>query len=186
VGCSGHTDAGDGVYGHGPGGEAVVAVRGPRRQGVPRSAGVPKAGRVRLAAGGVAVDQKVSAGPVGPRILLACTSCSVSTACTAGCCDCREQPPACVLTCALCRCNRQRSIISEFDLVCDISWAPQAVNSCYFIGFLIGAGLWGMVSDRIGEQKFSRQQASLVTPCRLHFGRRLEACRCRPADYSCW
>jgi hypothetical protein len=121
------------------------------------------------------VDQKVSAGPVGSKILLTCTSCSLSTACTAGCCDCREQPPACVLTCALCRCNRQRSVISEFDLVCDMSWAPQAVNSCYFIGFLIGAGLWGMVSDRIGEQKLSRQQASLLAPCRLHFGRRLES-----------
>ena len=89
------------------------------------------------------------------------------------------------LTCAACHCNRQRSVISEFDLVCDMSWAPQAVNSCYFIGFLIGAGLWGMVSDRIGEQKFSRQQASLVAPCRLHFGRRLEACRCRLGDLFC-
>jgi MFS family permease len=47
--------------------------------------------------------------------------------------------------------NRQRSIVSEFDLVCDMSWASQAVNSCYFVGFLVGAGLWGMVSDRIGE-----------------------------------
>lgn len=47
---------------------------------------------------------------------------------------------------------RRRSVISEFDLVCDMDWAPQAVNSCYFIGFLIGAGLWGMASDRFGEQ----------------------------------
>jgi MFS family permease len=34
--------------------------------------------------------------------------------------------------------------------VCDMDWAPQAVNSCYFVGFLVGAGLWGTMSDRIG------------------------------------
>lgn len=48
--------------------------------------------------------------------------------------------------------GRRRSVISEFDLVCDMDWAPQLVNSCYFVGFLFGAGLWGMVSDRMGAQ----------------------------------
>ena len=46
--------------------------------------------------------------------------------------------------------RRRRSIISEFDLVCDEDWGAQLVNSGYFVGFLIGAGLWGTLSDQIG------------------------------------
>lgn len=36
--------------------------------------------------------------------------------------------------------------------MCREGWGAQAVNSAYFVGFLVGAGLWGMLSDRIGAQ----------------------------------
>jgi MFS family permease len=57
---------------------------------------------------------------------------------------------------------RRRSIISQFDLVCEHDWAAQATNTAYFVGFLIGAGLWGALSDRIGELQLRLLQSCCV------------------------
>lgn len=61
--------------------------------------------------------------------------------------------------------RRNRSIVSEFDLICGRTWEVQASNSLYFTGFLIGACFWGMLSDRLGRRKalFATVLASFLT-----------------------
>mmetsp|Transcript_31916 Transcript_31916/g.90651 ORF Transcript_31916/g.90651 Transcript_31916/m.90651 type:complete len:560 (-) Transcript_31916:317-1996(-) len=49
--------------------------------------------------------------------------------------------------------RRGDSIVSEWNLVCADLWKQQAVNSGFFAGFLIGAGLFGTLSDKLGRKK---------------------------------
>ena len=46
--------------------------------------------------------------------------------------------------------HRRQSIVSEWDLVCRDAWKAQATNSGFFLGFLIGAALFGFLADRCG------------------------------------
>lgn len=61
--------------------------------------------------------------------------------------------------------HRNRSVISEFELICGRSWQVQASNSFYFGGFLIGACFWGVLSDRLGRRRalFASVLASFLT-----------------------
>uniref|UniRef100_A0A061RDK7 MFS transporter, OCT family, solute carrier family 22 (Organic cation transporter), member 4/5 n=2 Tax=Tetraselmis sp. GSL018 TaxID=582737 RepID=A0A061RDK7_9CHLO len=45
------------------------------------------------------------------------------------------------------------SIVSEWDLVCGDSWKQEAVNSAFFGGFIIGAGIFGSMSDNLGRKR---------------------------------
>ena len=49
-----------------------------------------------------------------------------------------------------CCTRRRESIVSEFDLICGDAWKAQATNSGFFLGFLIGAALFGFLADRCG------------------------------------
>jgi len=59
--------------------------------------------------------------------------------------------------------RRQESIVSEWDLICGHAWKAQATNSGFFLGFLIGAALFGFLADRCGAAKsrLSGQQSDL-------------------------
>ena len=46
--------------------------------------------------------------------------------------------------------RRQESIVSEWDLICGHAWKAQATNSGFFLGFLVGAALFGFLADRCG------------------------------------
>mmetsp|Transcript_547 Transcript_547/g.1667 ORF Transcript_547/g.1667 Transcript_547/m.1667 type:complete len:553 (-) Transcript_547:68-1726(-) len=48
--------------------------------------------------------------------------------------------------------RRKDSIISEWDLICEDAWKQQVVNSVFFAGFMIGAGLLGSLSDTSGRK----------------------------------
>eukprot|EP00191_Tetraselmis_sp_GSL018_P009447 CAMPEP_0177600314 /NCGR_PEP_ID=MMETSP0419_2-20121207/13552_1 /TAXON_ID=582737 /ORGANISM="Tetraselmis sp., Strain GSL018" /LENGTH=670 /DNA_ID=CAMNT_0019093289 /DNA_START=328 /DNA_END=2340 /DNA_ORIENTATION=+ len=49
--------------------------------------------------------------------------------------------------------RRGDSIVSEWNLVCADHWKQQAVNSGFFGGFLVGAGLFGVLSDKLGRKR---------------------------------
>lgn len=44
------------------------------------------------------------------------------------------------------------SVVSEFGLICDRLWLNQLANSAFFLGFLIGAAVWGAASDKYGRR----------------------------------
>ena len=44
------------------------------------------------------------------------------------------------------------SVTTEFELVCSDSWKQTVIESTYFIGFFVGAGLGGYVSDNYGRR----------------------------------
>ena len=48
---------------------------------------------------------------------------------------------------------RSYSIVSDWELICSHAWKAQFVNSAFFVGFLVGAGVFGMLSDRYGESE---------------------------------
>ncbi len=50
----------------------------------------------------------------------------------------------------ICGC-RSRSILSEWNLICSNSWAPQLVYTGFFVGLLIGTTAFGAFADRYGE-----------------------------------
>lgn len=54
------------------------------------------------------------------------------------------------------------SIVSEWSLVCSASSAIDFINVAYFVGYLIGSGLFGWCCDRFGR-KWSYQSATLLT-----------------------
>ena len=43
--------------------------------------------------------------------------------------------------------------MSEWELICGHAWKAQFANSAFFVGFLVGAGVFGMLSDRYGESE---------------------------------
>eukprot|EP00803_Ostreobium_quekettii_P007621 evm.model.scf_75.3 EVM.evm.TU.scf_75.3 scf_75:14532-21992(-) len=45
------------------------------------------------------------------------------------------------------------SVVSEFDLICDDSWKKGFGDSVFFFGVLVGAGLFGFLSDKYGRRK---------------------------------
>jgi OCT family organic cation transporter-like MFS transporter 4/5 len=54
-------------------------------------------------------------------------------------------------TLAICKLQRsswhwtspERSILSQFDLICGKAWQAQLANSGFFMGYLIGSGVFG-------------------------------------------
>lgn len=46
-----------------------------------------------------------------------------------------------------------KSIISQFNLVCSNGWKSQLVNSVFFLGYLVGSGVFGNVADSWGRRK---------------------------------
>jgi MFS family permease len=55
-------------------------------------------------------------------------------------------------------------MVSEFNLICSESWKSQMANSFFFIGYLIGSGLFGNLADSFGRKKalFGATAASAV------------------------
>lgn len=53
------------------------------------------------------------------------------------------------------------SVVSTFDLQCADSWKVQLAQSAFFMGFLFGASLWGILSDSLGRRR------SLLLSCFL-------------------
>ncbi|KAK9864328.1 hypothetical protein WJX84_000132 [Apatococcus fuscideae] len=49
--------------------------------------------------------------------------------------------------------RRTHSIISEWNLVCGNSWAPQLIYTGFFVGLLIGTTAFGAFADRYGRRK---------------------------------
>lgn len=47
------------------------------------------------------------------------------------------------------------SIVSDLSppLICERAWLNEFANSAYFFGFLLGAALWGTLSDRFGRRR---------------------------------
>ncbi|XP_029643937.1 organic cation transporter protein-like [Octopus sinensis] len=45
------------------------------------------------------------------------------------------------------------SIISEFDLVCEKKWLRSTLQSVYFVGYLFGSIVFGVISDRFGRKR---------------------------------
>jgi hypothetical protein len=63
--------------------------------------------------------------------------------------------------------------VSEWGLICEEAWKQQAVNSGFFAGFLVGAGLFGTLSDTLGENLIGS-----FSPLRRHAGPHLRVtCR---------
>ncbi|XP_036886435.1 solute carrier family 22 member 14 [Sturnira hondurensis] len=47
--------------------------------------------------------------------------------------------------------SRTRSMINEFDLVCDVEFNVDAMKTVFLAGLLIGSLMFGLISDRIGR-----------------------------------
>lgn len=45
-----------------------------------------------------------------------------------------------------------RSIVSQFNLICSAAWKTQLVNSAFFVGYLVGSGLFGYLADAWGRK----------------------------------
>jgi MFS family permease len=43
-------------------------------------------------------------------------------------------------------------LTSRFNLVCGDAWRAQVANSLFFVGYFIGSGVFGILSDRIGRK----------------------------------
>ena len=56
--------------------------------------------------------------------------------------------------------RRRQSIVSDWDLICRDAWKAQATNSGFFLGFLIGAALFGFLADRCGAPSFPHSSYS--------------------------
>ncbi|XP_023347370.1 organic cation transporter-like protein [Eurytemora carolleeae] len=54
----------------------------------------------------------------------------------------------------------ERTIVAEWDLVCDRNWMGKATMSTLMLGFLIGAIVLGALADKIG-----RKSSLLITLC---------------------
>lgn len=52
-------------------------------------------------------------------------------------------------------------VVSRFSLVCGEAWKAQVANSFFFVGYFIGSGLFGVLSDIYGR-KISSFGASLL------------------------
>lgn len=52
-------------------------------------------------------------------------------------------------------------LVSRFGLVCGDAWKAQVANSFFFVGYFIGSGLFGVLSDKYGR-KVSAFGASLL------------------------
>lgn len=52
-------------------------------------------------------------------------------------------------------------VVSRFDLVCADAWKAQVANSFFFVGYFIGSGLFGVLSDIYGR-KLSTFGASVL------------------------
>ncbi|EFJ44180.1 hypothetical protein VOLCADRAFT_95576 [Volvox carteri f. nagariensis] len=48
--------------------------------------------------------------------------------------------------------QQSKSIISQFNLICGASWRSQFANSGFFMGYLIGSGVFGSVADSRGRK----------------------------------
>ncbi|KAK3284945.1 hypothetical protein CYMTET_7428 [Cymbomonas tetramitiformis] len=48
--------------------------------------------------------------------------------------------------------DRNESIVSTWDLICDSSWRVSFSGSAFFFGFLWGAGIFGLLADRYGRR----------------------------------
>ncbi|XP_029643935.1 organic cation transporter protein-like [Octopus sinensis] len=44
------------------------------------------------------------------------------------------------------------TVVSEFDLVCEKKWLKSTLQSVYFVGYLIGSIVFGVLSDRFGRK----------------------------------
>ncbi|XP_052828494.1 organic cation transporter protein isoform X3 [Octopus bimaculoides] len=44
------------------------------------------------------------------------------------------------------------TVVSEFDLVCGKKWLKSTLQSVYFVGYLIGSIIFGVLSDRFGRK----------------------------------
>eukprot|EP00197_Chlamydomonas_leiostraca_P012629 CAMPEP_0202879236 /NCGR_PEP_ID=MMETSP1391-20130828/33331_1 /ASSEMBLY_ACC=CAM_ASM_000867 /TAXON_ID=1034604 /ORGANISM="Chlamydomonas leiostraca, Strain SAG 11-49" /LENGTH=609 /DNA_ID=CAMNT_0049561553 /DNA_START=103 /DNA_END=1928 /DNA_ORIENTATION=+ len=44
------------------------------------------------------------------------------------------------------------SVISQFNLVCGKAWLSQLVNSAFFLGYLLGSGIFGTMADHHGRK----------------------------------
>ncbi|KAJ9531751.1 hypothetical protein QJQ45_021899 [Haematococcus lacustris] len=56
-----------------------------------------------------------------------------------------------------------KSIISQFNLICSNAWLAQLVNSIFFLGYLIGSGTFGNMADRHGRKKTLMFASGLAT-----------------------
>ncbi|XP_075900872.1 solute carrier family 22 member 7-like [Nelusetta ayraudi] len=45
------------------------------------------------------------------------------------------------------------TVVTEWDLVCDRKWMSKATTTIFFVGLMIGAPLFGFLSDRFGRRK---------------------------------
>ncbi|KAI8477034.1 MAG: major facilitator superfamily domain-containing protein [Monoraphidium minutum] len=47
----------------------------------------------------------------------------------------------------------KQSLVSQFDLVCGDEWKAQTANSFFFLGYLIGSGIFGQLADIVGRKR---------------------------------
>ncbi|CAI9732225.1 organic cation transporter protein-like [Octopus vulgaris] len=48
--------------------------------------------------------------------------------------------------------NEANAVRQEFDLVCEKKWLKSTLQSVYFVGYLIGSIVFGVLSDRFGRK----------------------------------
>lgn len=59
-----------------------------------------------------------------------------------------------------------RSIISDYGLSCNKAWLAQLANSAFFLGYLLGSGVFGTLADYHGRKRtllFASGAAALFT-----------------------
>ena len=64
---------------------------------------------------------------------------------------------------------RSHSIISEWNLLCGNSWAPQLVYTGFFVGLLIGTTAFGAFADKYGTSL--TLALTIWTRASVHVGR---------------
>ena len=46
------------------------------------------------------------------------------------------------------------SVVSEFNIVCDEEWKAKLLQTGFFLGVLVGAGVFGYLSDKFGIKSY--------------------------------
>jgi OCT family organic cation transporter-like MFS transporter 4/5 len=63
--------------------------------------------------------------------------------------------------------QQSKSVVSQFGLVCSKSVLAQLVNSAFFLGYLIGSGVFGTMADVQGRRKTLLVSLGAGCPCLL-------------------
>ena len=67
----------------------------------------------------------------------------------------------------------KRTIVAEWDLVCNNDWQSSLTNSMYFVGWLVGCAAVGQFADMFGRKKIFWSSIMFTNICSL-------GCACIP------